>query len=80
MDAKPAGAFIFEIGIEFLALEVWAFGGSFGGVCGREAGGEGRPLDGVLGAAELVMAGAPDMFESGDVRPGRGGLAHGLNE
>ena len=81
MDAKPAGALIFETGVECLALETWAFGGGFRGVSGREAGGEaggeGRLLEGVAGATELTIA---DLFESSDVRPGKGRLAHGLND
>ena len=81
MDAMRAGAFIFEVGVEFLALEAWAFDGCFGGVSGREAGGEGRSLDGVVGTAEIFI-GASDEFKAGSrgVRPGRGGLAHGLKD
>ena len=62
MDAKPVAALFFEIGVEFFELEAWAFGGSCGGVSGRELGGEGQPLDGVVGTAE-VLIGVSDEFK-----------------
>ena len=62
MDAKPVAALFFEIGVELFALEAWAFGGSCGGVIDCKLGGEGRPLDGVVGIAE-VLIGASDEFK-----------------
>ena len=54
-------------------------GGAWGGVRGREAGGEDRPMIGVNGTPEPLL-GALDAFEprSHDERPGSGGADQGL--